>query len=166
MMRLFFGKLALQHGEQSIRASVVQLYGDAIMPSPETAAPAGFLSQPRCTFHNASVLPGNHPRLTRSTLVAGTNSKYDHKLGCAFHDAQRGRCQLGVRVPIQGSHYCNDLMIWAKLSRAGRPLRSKLRSGFLSWLGCGQLRFGVGGFGSGWRPDQRRRGNAVRAAAI
>jgi hypothetical protein len=53
MCRLLFSKLPLQHFEQSICTSLLQFYGDVVMPSPETATLIGFLIQPSWTFHNA-----------------------------------------------------------------------------------------------------------------
>jgi hypothetical protein len=61
MCRLFVSKLALQHFEKSICTSLLQVYGDIIMPSPETATLIGFFIQPSWTFHNAFRPFGKYP---------------------------------------------------------------------------------------------------------
>jgi hypothetical protein len=61
MCRLFVSKLALQHFEKSICTSLFPVYGDIIMPSPETATLIGFFIQPSWTFHNAFRPFGKYP---------------------------------------------------------------------------------------------------------
>ena len=57
----FFSKLALQHCKQSIPTSVLQFYGNFVMPSPESATPISFLFQPCWTFHNTFRPFGKYP---------------------------------------------------------------------------------------------------------